>query len=401
MLKRFLALNRSKQAEILLWGLMFGRILQIFLCSVWARFHIPDVFLFNDIILIILMFMSIREWRYRISPQNVIAVVGLVLFYFMSGMIYSGSSEYISKHSESFIRAVLYIFVGLALDINKQKYWIHQFSRIATAGFFLYITFMSALANNAVDLEEENMYLAYLALPTTLVVIWQLLEKFNLIDLVLSLVGSFLILSMGSRGPFVCILFFIVTYLLLFRRYKYTLLAKGLIVMVAGGLYYMADIVLLALGGLISKFGLNLRVIESLMLQNMFAAENSTGRDRIWSELIQAILNDSTGFGYGLGGDERITSTGFESHNIVLAILTSFGWILGGIILLLITRCLFRAIKYADTIDQKLFLLLLFTIGFVKLLMSAIFIDDYFFFMLIGYSISVSKQKPYKYLNRT
>ena len=378
MLKKFLALNRSKQAEILLWGLMFGRILQIFLCSVWARFHIPDVFLFNDIIIIVLMFMSIREWNYRISTRNIIAVVGLVLFYFLSGMFYADSAEYVREHGEAFIRAVLYIFVGLAIDINKH---------------FLYITFMSSLANNPVDLEEENMYLAYLALPTTLFVIWQLLEKLNIIDLVLSMVGSFLILSMGARGPFVCIVFFVAAYLLFFKKYKRNALSKFLIAAAAALLYLFADSILLLLVGIVSRFGLNVRVLESLMAKNMFAAENSSGRDRIWTELIQAIMNDSTGFGYGLGGDERITSTGFEAHNVVLAILISFGLILGGIILFLIIRYIFRAVKHTKNANQRVFLLLLFTVGFVKLLMSAIFIVDYYFFMLIGYSIALSNLK--------
>lgn len=393
MLKKFLALNRSKQAEILLWGLMFGRILQIFLCSVWARFHIPDVFLFNDIIIIVLMFMSIREWKYRISTRNIITVVGLVLFYFLSGIFYADSAEYVREHGEAFIRAVLYIFVGLAIDVNKHKYWLHQISRIATVGFFLYITFMSSLANNPVDLEEENMYLAYLALPTTLFVIWQLLENLNIIDLVLSVVGSFLILSMGSRGPFVCIVFFVAAYLLFFKKYKRNALSKFLIAAAAALLYLFADSILLLLIGIVSRFGLNVRVLESLMSKNMFAAENSSGRDRIWTELIQAIMKDSTGFGYGLGGDERITSTGFEAHNVILAILISFGLILGGIILFLIIRYIFRAIKHTENTNQRVFLLLLFTVGFVKLLMSAIFIVDYYFFMLIGYSIALSNQK--------
>lgn len=392
MINDFFKLSGQNKAEVLLFALMFGKILQIFLCSVWARVGFSDVFLVNDIIIIMLVLASMSLWKFRIYKGDVIALFALILFYYLSSLFYPDSTQYIEKHSDAFIHASVFVLIGLAIDIDKLKTHLHLFCRIAVIGFFMYIRLMSSLANNAVDLQEENMYLAYLALPTTLYVLWQCLEKFNMVDFVLSIVGSFLIMSMGSRGPIMCIAFFLASYFIFFKTYKHSKLVKSLIAIIASLFYYYSDILLSALLVLISSLGLSTRAVESMMTDAMFDINNSSGRDIIWEELLKAVQRGPA-FGYGLGADERLTSTGFFAHNVVLSILVSFGWLLGSLVLLYIIYYFAKALWVSNTSDQKVFFLLLFTVGFVSLLFSGIFLDSPFFFMLIGYAISLSRQK--------
>ena len=68
----------------------------------------------------------------------------------------------------------------------------------------------------------------------------------------------------------------------------------------------------------------------------MISLEESSGRDSIYEGMLEAIKNDTTGFGYGIGGDRLFSASNGYAHNFEIEILVQFGCIGGGILLLLL-----------------------------------------------------------------
>ena len=84
---------------------------------------------------------------------------------------------------------------------------------------------------------------------------------------------------------------------------------------------------------------------------------STSGRDVIHAELITA-LNESPFVGFGVLGDEIVLSDISQSaHSLYLSILSNYGYIIGGLILIVLIYWNFSAYKYANTKEKEILLI--------------------------------------------
>ena len=147
------------------------------------------------------------------------------------------------------------------------------------------------------------------------------------------------------------------------------------------------DLLTITLNMLISKAGLSNRIMN-YFVEGAFM--DDSGRSSIQDALLSA-MDMAPAFGYGLAGDRNITN-GSYAHNLFLELIVSFGWVGGIAISLLIVTIIIRAYYCLKSKTEKGFFFLLFSCGFIHLMISGSFLHSSFFFLLIGYcSLLISR----------
>ena len=213
-------------------------------------------------------------------------------------------------------------------------------------------------------------------------------EDFKKVDLLFFAIGFFMLSSMGSRGPFVCVLFFALVYLFFFKEWKHKTIVRVVLVLSGIVLYALSSYIAMFMVQLLGSIGLSTRIFDSMLEDAMFNYENSNGRDIIQEELLQQLSMDTKGFGYGLFSDRVFSSFGFSAHNMIIEIWFSFGYYIGTTILALLLLLFARFFVKVKDNHAKVFGLVFFTSSIIKLMFSDCFILDGLLFFLIGYCVN-------------
>lgn len=349
----------------------------------WRRLKIDDngVCIANLILLLVLALMCIEKWRKRIHLTDFVLFLLFVIIYFINPLLYPSTNKLIDYFALRVIVGTFpFLFMGLIFRYDGNERWITLLSRIAVIVNIIFVLYGSA---ETVD-RDETMNRAYLLLPSVLYLFWIMFEKFNFIDLSFFLVGFFLECSMGSRGPFVCILVFAAVYLFFFKRYKHTTLIRSLIVIGTIFLYFFSTYIALMMIGLLSLFGKSTRIFDKMLDDSLINYEESSGRDMIQGWLLQR-LQGNNGNGFGLLADRL---EGAYAHNIFVELWYDFGYVSGSIVIGVLLFMFLWLILNTKNKTNRILAILFFVVGFVKLQFSGSFIVDRYFFFLIGFCIS-------------
>ena len=378
--KEFRCLKFSGQIYFIFLGCFW---LLGYFAAFWRRIGIEGtgVTIANSIVLLFLAIMCAKQWQHKIRIQDFALYAILVLIYFLNSSIYPATAKLINNYAvDVTLGAMPFFFWGLIFKHEGNENWITFLSRTAIIVNILY----SSISSSDVDNIDEQMNRAYMLLPSVLYLLWMFFERLNYIDLIFFLIGFFLECSMGTRGPFVCILFFAAVYLLFFKKYKHPVRMRLLIVIGSLLLLSLSTPIANMMVGLLSLAGKSTRIFDLMLDDSLINYENSNGRDILQGFLLQK-LNRNNGEGFGLLADRL--EVGF-AHNILVELWYDYGYVLGSIIvgayLLLIVILLIKA-KQAYT---RIFVMLFFTASFIKLLFSSSFIVDGYFFFLIGLCIN-------------
>lgn len=331
-------------------------------------------------IVVVPIVLALPQIVKRIKPIDLMFCFGFALLYLLNYVFYP--ENHIALDDRLFrclFTAVPFFIYGRMLDIEKYN---KGFYRISAFTILLTVVYYFSYAQNVADgvnTEEYNMAAAYKILPHVLLMIWATFKKRTVINIGITILGIFQIMAFGTRGPLVCAIVFFAFYALFFSDMKYARLIKSVIVTagVAISIYFYEIAIFLQLQ--LQYFGMSTRIFDKI-LENEIT--DGSGREWIAETLYDALSNSSNFFGYGLLGAERYVGT--YPHNIYLEFLFSFGYVLGVTLLLLILALIYKASRRANNMGKELGLLL-FCGGIVKLLMSGTFLDDTFFFMLLGY----------------
>ena len=350
----------------------------------WTRIGInPNIT--NTVLLFFLAVLCHNKWKGLVRNSDIVLYFIIVALYFLSSIIYPVSRDLVISNSfEVLLVAVPFYFVGLIFKNDEYKEWLLLLSRLA---IIINIVF-TMLSSSSQSVVEEDMHRAYMLLPSVLYILAKLFEKFSLIDLLFFILGFLMESSFGTRGPFVCILFFAVAYLFFFKEWKYKWTIRIILVAIATALFslskYIAGFMIILLG----TYGQSTRIFDSMLDQSLLNYENSNGRNEIQEELLHILSKDESGIGFGLFSDRVFSSYGFSSHNIIVELWFSFGYYIGSAILLIFILLFIRFfIKVKDN-STKIFGLVFFTVSFVKLMFSDCFILDGYLFFLIGYCLN-------------
>lgn len=363
-----------------------------FFGALWRRVGVePSVA--NFILLMILALLCYGKWRHLVRISDVSLFFFFILIYLLSPFVYPKTQILVYSNAfEVLCLLAPFYFVGVAFNVKEYTYWITLLSRLAVIVNVLY----SLRSSTGAEIDEESMHKAYILLPSVLFILWQFMERYKLIDLLFFALGFFMECSMGSRGPFVCILFFTVMYLLFFREWKYKRTIRIVLIAVGTFLYllskYIAEIMII----LLATFGKSTRIFDKMLDDSLINYENSSGRDQIHEEIFQKLSADNVGIGYGLYSD-RILTDGYYAHNIFIELWCSFGYVIGSILVGIILVLFIRFFLKSKGNDVKIFGLIFFTASFIKLMFSGSFIIDGYFYFLLGYCINgLRESKSYK-----
>ena len=352
----------------------------------WRRIGV-EVTIANFLVFIILALTCIDVWYKRVRIFDAVLYVFLAMSYILSASIYPKTNyEVFDKAFEVICATIPFIFVGLLIKLRGNEKLFTSLSRFAVVINVLY-SFYSPVSDDV----EEQMHRAYILLPSVLYLLWCCFEHFKTIDSTLFVIGFLLECSMGSRGPFVCIIFFATSYLFFFKEYKYSKALRPVIVGIAMILYFLSPYIANFMVLLLSAFGKSTRIFDMMADSSLIDYENSNGRNVIQEDLMNHLNKDSGGVGFGLFSDRQ--DTGFYSHNIFIELWYSFGYVIGSIIVcsVLLLFCVFL-LKVKNR-RIKIFALIFFTASFVKLNFSGSFILDQSLFFLIGYCISALRER--------
>ncbi len=335
----------------------------------------------------------------RITFKECVAYLILALLLYLSPAIYPQSSQFLQENYAAFVWMTMsFYFVGRTIDFERDRLILLSIARL---GFLFQLAYQFFAARGYFGLDEagldssgEQMGIAYgflFCILYTFIYGFEFKSKF---DLFLSLFGMVLLLFMGTRGPVICLMVFLVGYFLIFHKYKVNaILKKILIVFVSLVFYQFLTPILLLLSFISEKVGMSNRVFESILSDQMMNLSESNGRDIIYSDILNAVVKDGRGFGYGLGGDRLFTERGSYAHNFEIEILASFGMYIGGAILLLLLILFIKCVMKTRGTYTLLFWFSLFCFSFMSLQFSGTWIHSPEIFLFIGYCVSLLKKK--------
>ena len=118
--------------------------------------------------------------------------------------------------------------------------------------------------------------------------------------------------------------------------------------------------------------------------------EDSGREDFVTTPLLN-ILNGSDSFwGHGYFGSYNVIGT--YPHNIIIEFMFTFGKLFGLLLLFMLAILIFKALINRSSLVEKSFFVLLICTSIIKLLMTGTFLDDAFFFFMIGYGVQLLKR---------
>lgn len=241
-----------------------------------------------------------------------------------------------------------YLFVRLIEDPKR------IFRNMRISGWIMYVYFFIQIsfslrrgywygvsADSATVKSSYSVAFGYNVLLYAIVFFYEAMMHKRPSDILASVIGLFMILSYGSRGPVLFIGVFLM--LLCFTQLKDSK-KKWVILLVVIPLilffYIFYDFLMLLLIRLLSSINISSRFITKL-LEGSVSDDN--GRNVIWEASINMIKDNP--LGYGAMGSKHIISqynyAGYP-HSVVLEMMIDFGVIFGSIILIFLFSNAFK-----------------------------------------------------------
>lgn len=329
------------------------------------------------------------------------SIRGLHIFlYFLAVLILYSSPIFqprtillFSENFWPFISSVLpFVFVGLLIDYKRDKYLLRFVARIGVIEqLFWQMCLLAGLVQTELGTADslgEQMEIAYQLLFPIFILYNSLTKDKKIIDVILAIIGTTLLFLMGARGPIVVYAIFVVGYFVFFRQYnKYALLKRGFAITLFAAFYYYMELIILAILPIAMTLGFSTRVFDSILDDKMVNMEESSNRDNFYASVIEEIKNDN-GFGHGWLSDRLFTPDGMYVHNFELEILCQFGYIAGGLLLIMLFYLICKRFFYDKRLEAISFWYIMLCSGFLALQFSYTYVKCPLFFIFIGYLLS-------------
>lgn len=340
--------------------------------------------LFITLLFLFLGFQSIDYLRKTVHISDIIVLVLFVGVFLFTYVLFPENKYALDKYKDSFYLAIPYYIVGRVYSDHDMRDCLSRFSFVSIAAMAVYFLFWGQRTGAMQEIEANNsMFSSYMILPHVLMMVLTAFNKRSVSSIIFLLLGVFLILSFGARGPLTCFFIFSAGLLIMISPFKNKVLGNSITIVAISIILVLFDKILVFLHDLVSSVGMNTRIFDYYAMGMM---SDDSGRGEIRKAALYA-LKDHPLTGLGLGGDARVM--GGYSHNVIIEFLTSFGVIVGSTLLLLLFVLYYRGFRNCYTRGQKEMWLLLITCGFVGLLFSGTFITTAFFYLVIGYCITL------------
>ena len=174
------------------------------------------------IVSVLLVLLSLSVFYKRLRWWDYLVVVGIGIFCLWSPNLYPQTTFAVGLFAPYFVFSCLPLYlVGATVQLQDEEDLFVVIGRLGViVNSFFCVLALAGLTEQAGDLSEERQGAAYNLLPMVILTSWNEMRRHNIIDMSLTLIGLFLIFSMGARGPILSIALFLFGYIFLFRTYK-------------------------------------------------------------------------------------------------------------------------------------------------------------------------------------
>lgn len=320
---------------------------------------------------VVFVFLSIR---YVLKRQMLLFLVsyGLVLCLFSLSVLQNQEHfEYISTEGFRFTVCIcIPIFLSF-ISIRDFGIFLHISLWVSLAMAIMGILYMYFFLTGKLLLNEGfySMSFGYSMLFPVLFLLYTRKTVFAFVALILSIV----ILLLGSRGPLITIVLFVIFQKIFLSKRKdkvYFLIIGAFL------LFFLFPIFIEYV---------SLQNIESRTLNLLLSGEtisHDSGRNLLYNIAIKKIV-DNPFWGYGVFAD-RIYCGGIYCHNLFLELFIDFGCVIPILIILFALLKFIHLYRHLDI--EELQLVLLFSLlAIIPLLVSGSYLIDFRFSLFMGY----------------
>lgn len=354
---------------------------------------IGDVILHSSYLILIGLCLA-RGSRFRLA--DLLIMLFVIVAIILTWIVYPANIEVYMFGKEQFWPTVFplfrYFIVGLFLIPNEET--VTLMGKVSCLAILVESLFVFFVLRDSDLMKNDDMSRAYFILLNVLLVINYAFDKKTLMGILFSIVGVLFIASMGTRGPVIISLAFIVAKILqnsLKKGHGYiAIFAVLLLVWFVNSEYW--ELFLLFIREILDSIGLSTRVID-IAIQGETLTYYSE-RDEI-AQLVISKIKERPLTGWGVYGEWQFS--GWSAHNMYLEILDHYGVILGGVILMWMLVLNVKAFLASKETPVR---------GLVLMLACFVLVRGFFgggfltfpTFLMIGYCLQVSRKTNFKYL---
>ena len=393
------------------WCASFDResILRLFLYIVWAVTllaylrgvvnHLPGLSEYTDEIeisvIVLPLLLSVPALINKFCLADYLFYLLLAVYYLSCYVFFPQNADYLDENAFKCICCVYtYYFVGRLFDIEKMYNMLVILSAVCIyMNFFYYFKYSPESKVAGVD-AYDNMFAAYNLLPHLLMMLWTTLEKFRIWKAATFVLGIFILLSFGTRGPFVCLAFFGIIYFFFFMRFEGAIYVKAGII--ATFLIVLANLnnIIFYLVKTFTGLQLSTRILEKLIAGDL---GNDSYRGVLRDMLYRVLDNGEHFWGLGLFGSQNYGV--IYPHFLPLDFFCTYGYFVGSILLILLFAFIVRSLWITRGKKVQAFIMLLFSLSIIKLMLTGTFVNEPYFYFLIGVCATENLSYIYRQTN--
>ena len=255
----------------------------------------------------------------------------------------------------------------------------------------LAISILYTIYNTVTQHESTAVYdmgTAYRVLICCLAIIYFCVKSPTAVNLFLTFAAFIYLIALGTRGPILISCVFLCV--CLFRRYRGVEKLKLMIpAALFGFLGFHLERILMVFYDWFSQLGLSTRILEKLLTGEF---TQSLSRQSLQSKLIDA-LNQRPLLGYGLFADRQIVDV--YAHNILVEFWMDFGYLFGTALLVALLTAVLLAYFKTKAEDDKMVIMILFSVTVFKLMFSGSYLTEPFLFLLLGICVSILRRSRF------
>lgn len=323
----------------------------------------------------------------RMATIDWIFLAGCLCIYILNlAVFYNNYDALIEKLFPTLCLTVPFFIIGRTIDIKK---YITPMAMISATCIildaFYFLIYMRDPAKMAERIAGQYyMYQAYRLLPHVLFMYWQGLSRGDFWKLFLAVLGSFLIIAYGTRGPLGCLGAFCIVYFFFYTKFKFSFWIKNCLIGVGTLIVLFPQTILLFFQKILSSVDMSTRIIERMLSGGLF---HDTGRGFIKMKLYEYLDRPDTFWGYGLFGCTRFGMK--YPHDYVLDFFFSYGYFFGTILLLVTSYIIIKAYVVCEKGMERGFILLLISATILKYNFSSTYISEGLYFALLGFCTTI------------
>lgn len=318
---------------------------------------------------------------------------GLIIYsYFIFGGIWALSYFFFPNNVPYLNDELIQFFFGhmpflfFGYYFIKENFGLSIFLPIARIQLILAIIvqLLIFLFGSSYDVYNGNYQVAAYALMCGLISTYYLsLKEKNYLDIFLSIIGTILLIIVGSRAVFVALVFFWVMYFFMNKSVSANITVFLIIIL----FFTVIDIqsLLRPLRQLATSLNISTHLVDALLSGGIFEDDSRVDLFAGFWDLAK-----EKPFGYGVMGDRYISfQTGLfrkpiYPHNIFMEILVQFGYLGGSVLIIWFLNRFIHGLFLNDSVSYRMAVLIISSVSLIKLMFASSFWMDRMFFMLLG-----------------